>query len=64
MPQMDSRERRILMASVVELMETMKMAETAHQWNMLNECRMLLEERSERLDNGRFYSGSSNPGTE
>lgn len=64
MPQMDSRERRILMASVVELMETMKMAELSAQYNFLDELRVLLEERAVRLENGRFYTEPGDSGVE
>jgi hypothetical protein len=61
---MDSRERRILLASVIELTEAMKLAQLTRQDNWLDGMQTLYVERCARLENGRFYSESGNPGVE
>ena len=64
MQQMDSSQRRILLASVVELKEAMQLAQLTAQANWLKDLQRLYVERKARLDNGRFYTEPGGSGVE
>lgn len=59
---MDLRQRRILLASIIELRETIITAELLGQDNLLAGLKPLLIERTRRLDTGHLHTKPSNPG--
>jgi hypothetical protein len=64
MEQMDSRQRRILLASVVELKEAMQLAQLTAQSIWLKDLQRLYLERKARLENGRLYTEPGGFGVE